>query len=152
MSDSVQGQELAYKGEFQLIGETSFGVDFQSVLTGAKSIPPEGLRFDFPIKGTLNEGKIKGGISGTDYLLVRADGMQKVHVHAVIDTEDGERIAYLAEGINILDPETLTTKVKATATLQTASDKYAWVNKNRFNVKVDVDIQKGKAAITGYVA
>ena len=78
--------------------------------------------------------------------------MQEVHVHAVIDNEDGERIAYLAEGINILDPETLTTKVKATATLQTASDKYAWVNKNRFNVKVAVDIQTGKAAIAGYVA
>ena len=52
--------------------------------------------------------------SGTDYLLVRADGIGKVHVHAVIDTEDGERIAYLAEGINILDPETLTTEVKVT--------------------------------------
>jgi hypothetical protein len=152
MSDSMQSHELAYKGDMQLTGETSFGVDFQSVLNGTKTIPPEGLRFDFPFNGTLSEGKIKGKLQGTDYLHVRGDGISHVHAHAVVTTEDGEHISYFEEGISIPDPETATAEVKANATLHSNSEKYAWVNRNRFWVTAKVYFQTGQVTFTGYTA
>jgi hypothetical protein len=77
-----------------LTGETHFGIDLQSALSGAQAIPPEGVRVDVTFEGEFTGPKIKGTIAGTDYVLMRGDGVSRLHAHAVITTDDGERIAF----------------------------------------------------------
>jgi hypothetical protein len=44
----------------------------------------------------------KGKIVGTDYTLVRGDGVIKLNVQAIITTHDGERFALYADGVGAI--------------------------------------------------
>lgn len=152
MSVTVQAQELLYEATFQLTGETNFGVDLQSALSGAVPVPPEGLRFDIPFAGEVKGPKVKGTIEGIDYVVWRGDGIGILHIHAVITTDDGERIAFFGEGVSTPQPDSPTIELRESVRLQTASPKYAWVNRVHVWATGSVDLGANKAVVKAYVA
>jgi hypothetical protein len=144
-------EELVFEETLQLTGETNFGVDMQSAMSGAQPIPPEGLRFDLPYQGELT-GKIAGKIAGTDYALLRGDGVGILHVHAVITTTDGERIALYADGVALFEPGSPIAQLRENVTLFSASAKYSWVNRMRFWATGQMDLTASKGVLMTYTA
>ena len=151
MSGTMSVQELVYEETFQLTGETHFGIDMQSALSGAVAIPPEGVRIDVAFAGELT-GKIKGKIAGIDHTLMRADGAIFLHVHAVITTDDGERISFFADGTATMEPGSPVIQLRENVTLHTAAAKYAWVNRQLFWATGKTDLSTGQATLKGYSA
>ena len=152
VSVTMSVQELVYEETFQLTGETHFGIDMQSALSGAQEIPPEGVRFDITFAGELKGPKLKGKIVGTDYVLMRGDGLPILHVHAVITTDDGERISFFGDGSATLVPGTPVVQLRENVTLHTAAAKYAWVNRQLFWATGKTDLSAGQATLKGYSA
>ncbi len=152
MSETMPVQELAYDAAVQLTGEINFGIDMKSAMADPKAIPPEGVRVDVPFEGELTGPKLKGKIAGTDYLLLRGDGIAKLDIHAVITTDDGERIAFYGDGVGIAQEGSSTVQLRENVTLHTASPKYSWVNRQQFWATGQVDLSNGKITVKGYSA
>jgi hypothetical protein len=151
MSVTMSVEELVYTETLQLTGETNFGIGMQAALSGAQAIPPEGLRLDIPFQGEL-KGKIAGQIAGTDYAVLRGDGVGLLHVHAVITTKDGERIAFFADGVALFEPGSPTAQLRENVTLYSASPKYAWVNRLQIWATGPMDLSTGQGTLKGYSA
>ena len=62
--------------------------------------PPAGARFDISFRASLRGPRLSGTITGIDYLDMRADGRAQLHIHARIATEDGQAIAFFADGVD----------------------------------------------------
>ena len=152
MSTKAPVQELLYEANFQLTGETHFGIDMQTALSGGSPIPPEGLRFDVPFAGEIKGDKLSGKIEGIDYVLLRGDGIVILHIHAVITTDDGERIAFFGEGVATPQQDSPIVELRESVCLQTASPTFAWLNKVHIWATGPLDLSTGKATVKGYVA
>jgi hypothetical protein len=151
MSVNMSVQELVYTETLQLTGETDFGIGMQAAMSGAQAIPPGGLRFDLPFQGEL-EGKIAGGIAGTDYAFMRGDGIGLLHAHAIITTEDGERISFFADGLALFEPGSPIAQLRENVTLYSASPKYAWVNRLQIWATGQGDLSTNQTTLKGYSA
>ena len=136
----------------QVTGETNFGIDMQSALSGSKDMPPEGVRVDAPFEGELKGPKLKGKIAGTDYLLIRGDGVAKLHIHAVITTDNGGRIAFCGEGIGTVQEGSPIAQLRENVTLHTAAQEYSWVNSQQFWATGQTDLSTGKVTLKVYSA
>ncbi len=152
MPETMSVQELIYNETIQITGQTDFGMDMQSALSGAREIPPEGVRLDIDFEGELTGPKLSGKIAGTDYAYMRGDGVAKLHVHAVITTDDGERIALYADGIAMVQPGSPTMQLRENVTLHTAAPEYSWVNRLQIWVTGQGDLSTGQTALKGYSA
>jgi hypothetical protein len=151
MSTTMPVEALLFKQVIQLTGQTDFGLDMQSALANPQAIPTGGVRLDFPYQGKLS-GKINGEIAGVDYVTLRADAVGEIHVHAVIATDDGERIALFATGYATAEPGSTTNELRETATLYSASPKYAWVNRVQVWLTGSVDVATGQGTLMAYQA
>lgn len=151
MSAKIDVQELVYKAKLQITGETDFGISMQAGLSDPASIPPEGVRVDIPFSGQI-DGKVKGKISGTDYLLMRGDGVSQVHVHAVIETDDGARISLFADGVATMMQGVPKAKLSENVSLHTAAAKYVWVNRVQIWATGEADLTNGQIALEAYAA
>jgi len=89
---------------------------------------PEGTRVNVEVAGTIRGPKINGTSKSIDYALFRADGTALLHIHGVITTEEGDLIYYEASGFSTPTEQEGRSNVKEAVTLQTASEKYAWLN------------------------
>lgn len=152
MPETISVQELIYNETAQLTGQTDFGMDMQSALSGAREIPPEGLRLDLGFEGELTGPKFSGKIAGTDYVLLRGDGVAKLHIHAVITTDDGERIAFYGDGVAIVQPGSPTMQLRENIALHTAAPKYSWVNRLQIWAIGQGDLATGQITLKGYSA
>ena len=152
MPETMSVQELIYNETAQITRQTDFGIGMQSVLSGAQEIPPEGARFDLGFEGELTGPKLRGKIAGTDYVLLRGDGVSKLHIHAVITTDDGERIAFYGDGVAMVQPGSSDMQVRENIALHTASPKYSWVNRLQIWAIGQGDLSTGKLTLKGYSA
>ena len=152
MSETMSVQELIYNANIQITGQTDFGVDMQSALSDIQKVPPEGLRFDVEVEGELKGPKLIGKIAGTDYVLLRGDGVARLHVHAVITTNDGKRIALYADGVAIVQPDSPKMQLRENVTLQTASPEYSWANRLQIWATGQGDLSTGLISLKGYSA
>jgi hypothetical protein len=151
MSVTMSVEELAYTETLQLTGETNFGIGMQAAMSGAQAIPPEGLWLDFPFQGEL-VGKIAGQIAGMDCAVLRGDGVGLLHVHAIITTEDGERISFFGDGVALFEPGSPIAQLRENVTLYTASPKHSWVNRLQFWATGSIDLSIGQGTLKGYSA
>jgi hypothetical protein len=74
---------------------------FESTLTSRVPVGlvAEGLRMDVRFEGTVTEGRMTGGtVTGTDYLLLRPDGVGVMDVRDLIRLADGGAVAVRAGG------------------------------------------------------
>ena len=85
-------------------------------------------------------------------MLVDSPATAKLHVHGVIVTDDGERIALFATGCANMVPGTPISQLRENIRLHCASEKYAWVNDKQFWGTGQVDLSNGQITIKTYMA
>ena len=119
--------EKIFEYDLDITGVTDYGADIEALFSGQKSVPLQGAQFDVTLAGAV-KGRVTGKMRGVDYLRMRPDGRREVELRGSIETEDGSRIAFSAEGSGsprdggpIID---LGVKIE----LLTASPAYTWVN------------------------
>ena len=148
--EAITAGELIYEADIQFTGMVEFGVSMQA-LSSRKTAPPlEGARFDQTFQGELHGPKLRGKISGTDYLYVRADGRFQLHLHARVTTEDGANIALSSEGVSLQIEGERETQLRAAVSLFTSFEAYTWLNKLQLWVLGSLDPVEGKAILKAY--
>ena len=128
MSETMAVQEHICDWIAQATEVIDFGIDAASVSSGRTPIPPQGVRLNSSSQGELTGPKLKGKVVGTDYLLVRADGVGIINLHAVLTTVEGDRIAIQASGILTLVQGATISQLRENIAFHTASAKYSWIN------------------------
>ncbi|MFQ6028772.1 MAG: DUF3237 family protein [Dehalococcoidia bacterium] len=127
-SSTVGLGELIYEVTVNFTEIKEYGVSMEAVASGQVAPPPQGARFDVSFAGASSGPKIKGTITGVDYLNLRADGKAELHIHAELTDEAGEKISFFADGVATPREGTPIFDLRENATLTTASPAYAWVN------------------------
>lgn len=119
--------EKIFEYDLDISGVTDYGVDMEALFTGRESVPLQGARFDVALAGVV-KGRVAGTMHGVDYLRVRPDGRRELELRGTIETADGSRIAFSAEGVGTQrDGEPfvdLTVKIDLLA----GAAAYSWVN------------------------
>lgn len=131
---------------------TEYGSSLETLVAGKTTPPPEGARIDVAFEGVVRGPKLKGTVAGVDYIHVRADRRFQLHIHAEITTEDGEKIAYFADGVATPEEGTSVAQLRENVTLTTSSHAYAWVNQLQVWVRGTVDLEKQQVNVKGYAA
>jgi hypothetical protein len=144
--------ELIYEAEIHFTDVVDYGVSMEALTSGRAAVPLAGARFDQTFEGMLRGPRLSGGISGTDYLTVRADGLFQLHLHARLTTEDGINISMASEGVSIQVEGERLTQLRATVSLFTASETYDWLNRLRLWALGTLDPVMGKALVKAYAA
>ncbi|MGY1736953.1 DUF3237 family protein [Geodermatophilus sp. SYSU D00684] len=81
------------------------GYVLEATMTGTVPIGvvPEGLRMDVGIEGTMLEGPMVGAqVTGTDFLLIRADGVGVLDVRMVALLPAGTTVSLIVRGYLVL--------------------------------------------------
>lgn len=153
MSETMAVQEHLYDAETQSTEITGFGIDLKAVMTGGTPIPAEGLRLNWNFQGELKGSKVKGEIVGTNYTLVRPDGVGISNIQAVLTTPEGDRIALHADGFSNAPAQGSTVfQYRETVTFHSSNPKYSWINHIVCWATGTADLATGKVALKGYVA
>lgn len=152
-SSVIPAGEHLFDEAVQLTGVTEYGISWQELTSGQVAPPPEGAHFDIAFEGSLEGAKIKGTISGVDFLEVRADGRFQLHLHAAITTDDGVKIAVFEDGL-LIPPQddTRIAQLRLNLRFTTPSPKYAWLNQLQGWALGTVDWNTGKASVQVYAA
>jgi hypothetical protein len=149
-------EQAGMPGEFicehalQIKQVTEYGVAFDRLLSGAAAPPPEGARFDFHLEGTVTGPKLKGTVKGVDYFNARADGRLQLHFHAEITTDNGKKIALLADGVNTPKSGSPIAQLRLNSTLTTSAAEYSWVNPIQVWAPGTIDLAKGEVRFKAY--
>ena len=149
---TIDVKELLYESIVKLTGMTEYGVSFEALIAGTAAPPPEGARFDVPFEGASNGPKLKGKVTGVDYLRIRADGRFELHIHAEITTHDGQKISLHADGVALPQPGSPIAGLRENVTLFTSSKAYSWVNGLQVWATGTVDLAERVVRIKGYSA
>jgi hypothetical protein len=148
-SNIINGQ-LIYSADIHFTGMVDYGVSMEALTLGTAAIPLAGARFDQTFEGRLHGPKLRGTISGTDYLHVRADGLFQLHLHARVITDDGTNVSMSSEGVSLQIEGERLTQLRAAVSLFTASETYNWLNQLRLWAVGTFDPIKGEACIKAY--
>ena len=149
---NIEIGDLLYEYSVAITGVVHFGIELSAILSGESAIPTEGARFDVAIDGESVGPKLKGRVSGIDHLRVRADGRMDLHIHAVMETDDGARISIFADGVCKPEPGSPVAELRENVTLFTSDPRYAWVNPLQIWGVGTVDLAKQVVHIRGFSA
>jgi Protein of unknown function (DUF3237) len=149
---TIAVEELLYEATVNFTKVTEYGLSLTAFLAGQEAPPPSGARIDVAFEGSILGPKLKGGISGVDYLRIRADGHAQLHIHAEIATDDGQNIALFADGIASPQEGTGVLQLRENVTLTASSPAYAWVNRLLVWGRGTVDPVKGEVRVKAYAA
>jgi hypothetical protein len=151
-TESINVGEQLYEYTVKFTDVTEFGCSLQSIMAGEVAPPLEGARFDVAFKGESFGPRLKGEVTGVDYLHIRADGRFQLHIHAVITTEDGENISLFADGVALPRENSPIADLRENVTLTTSSKAYSWVNHLQVWGQGTVDLEKQEVILKGYAA
>lgn len=119
--------EKIFEYDLDIVRVTDYGANMEAIFAGQENVPLQGAQFDVTLEGLI-KGRVSGSLRGVDYLRVRADGRRELDLRATIETNDGNRIAFSADGIATpRDGEPLV-DLALKIHLMTATAAYAWVN------------------------
>lgn len=149
---TIEVGELLYEYTVKFTGMTEYGVNLESLVAGTVAPPPEGARIDVAFEGASIGPKLKGKVTGVDYLRIRADGRFQLHIHAEITADDGQKIALHADGVALPRKGTSISDLRENVTLSTSSKDYAWVNALQVWAIGTVDLAEQVVRLKGYSA
>lgn len=141
--------EPVFKEDIYLTGITEYGFSWNELVSGQKSPGPEGARFDLAFEGTVDGPGIRGTIKGIDYLEVRSDGKFMLDIQAMIETDDGKRIAVREDGILYPAPDGKA-NIQLNLQFTTHYTEYRWMNHLQVWALADVDMQRGEVKVNAY--
>jgi hypothetical protein len=142
--------ELIYEADIQFTQTVEYGATMEDLSSGEIPIPLQGARFDQVFQGKLHGPKLRGKMSGTDYLCVRADGLFQLHLHARVTTDDNANIAFSSEGVSLQVVGEKETHLRAAVSLFSSTEAYRWVNKLQLWAVGTLDPVKGTARVRAY--
>jgi hypothetical protein len=142
--------EKIYEYDLDVTGMTDYGVTLQDILSGHAAVPPQGARIDVAFDGRAT-GRLTGRVRGTDYLVMRADGRVDLDIRAIIETQDGHRIALSADGVGVPRAAEPIADLRENISLTTAAETYGWVNKRQVWGVGTVNFAAGKIHIDAYM-
>lgn len=145
----MKGEKI-YEYDVNVTRVTDFGVALQAIVSGESPIPPQGARVDVAFEGR-GTGRLAGRVSGTDHLRIRADGRMDLDIRAVIETDDGQRIALAASGVATPRAGDPVADLHENVTLTTAFAPYSWVNSRQVWGVGTVNLAEGKVHIEGFM-
>jgi hypothetical protein len=119
--------EKIFEYDLDITGVTDYGSDMEALLTGRESAPLQGAQFDVMLAGPV-KGRVTGNMRGIDYLRVRPDGRRELELRGMIETDDGSRIAFAAEGVGSPRAGEPVVDLAVKIDLLTAASAYSWVN------------------------
>ena len=119
--------EKIFEYDLDITGVTDYGLNMEAVLTGQVSVPLQGAQFDIALVGPV-KGRVSGSLRGVDYLRVRADGRRELELRGRIETDDGNRIAFTAEGVGSPRDGEPIVDLAVRIDLLTAAGALSWVN------------------------
>ena len=129
-----------------------FGISLQDLLSDPVKMPPQGARFDVEFEGSVSGPKMKGKVKGTDYVYMRPDGYSRLHIHAVITTDDGVNISFSGDGTSAPSDNPSVFNLRENVTVLTADPAYAWLNQLQIWAQGSVELTKGEIKVSGYIA
>jgi len=147
---TIKDNELIYEARIQFTGVLDYGLAMEDLTSGQVAIPLAGARFDQTFEGSLGGPRLRGQISGTDYLYVRADGLFQLHLHARVTTDDGAYISMASEGISMQIKGAHETQLRAAVSLFTSSEAYTWLNRLQLWAIGTLDPVRGTALVRAY--
>jgi hypothetical protein len=119
--------EKIFEYDLDITGVTDYGADMEALLMGRDSVPLQGAQFDVTLAGSV-KGRVAGAMRGVDYLRVRPDGRRELELRGTIETDDGNRIAFTAEGVGSPREGEPIVDLAVKIDLLTAAAAYSWVN------------------------
>ena len=119
--------EKIFEYDLNITGVTDYGADMESLFTGRETVPLQGAQFDVTLAGPV-KGRLNGEMRGIDYLRVRPDGRRALELRGTIETDDGSRIAFSAEGVGSPRNGEPIVDLAVKIDLLTAAAAYSWVN------------------------
>jgi len=119
--------EKIFEYDLDITGVTDYGANMEAILTGRESVPLQGAQFDLSLAGPV-KGRVTGTLRGVDYLRVRPDGRRELELRGTIETDDGSRIAFSAEGVGSPRDGEPIVELAVKIDLLTAAAAYSWVN------------------------
>ena len=122
----MKGEKI-YTVDLEITGEIDSGVTLQAIISGSEKVPPQGVRVDVAFEGQAT-GRLTGRLKGIDYIRFRADGRIDLDIRAMIETNDGRRIALSADGVAIPRASEPIADLSVNHHLSTAAKEYEWVN------------------------
>ena len=143
---------LLYNAEIKFISEVDFGITMAEILSGEKTIPGAGARFDQSFKGILSGPEIEGIIEGTDYLKVRSDWSFRLHLHGRITTRDGARISIASEGVSLQSEGSSEAQLRSAVNFHTTAENYQWLNRLQVWALGTMNPEKRTAVIQAFAA
>ena len=145
----MRGEKI-YEYDLNFTGASDYGVSLESILSGKEKVPPQGARFDVAFEGRAS-GRLSGRVRGVDYLRMRADGRIDLDIRAIIETDDGCRIALAAGGVAVPRPGEPIADLFENVTLTTAAADYGWVNTRQIWAPGTVNLAAGTVHIDAYM-
>ena len=146
----LEDNTLIYEAEIQFTDVVDYGVSMEALASGQVAVPLAGARFDQTLEGTLHGPRLRGKITGTDYLYVRADGVFQLHLHAQVTTEEGASISMSSEGVSMQVEGQRETHLRAAVSLFSCSETYSWLNRLRLWAVGTLDPVQGRALVRAY--
>ena len=145
----MKGEKI-YEYDLKITGMTDYGLALQSIVSGQSQVPSQGARIDVAFEGRAT-GRLTGRVSGVDYLKIRADGRMDLDIRAVIETEDGHRIALSADGVATVRVAEPVADLCENVVLTTAAEKYAWVHARQIWAIGTVNLAVGEIHLDAYM-
>jgi hypothetical protein len=145
----MKGEKI-YEYDLDVTGMTDYGVTLDAILSGKEKIPAQGVRIDVAFAGHAR-GRVAGRVRGVDYARMRADGRVDLDIRAVIETDDGHRIALSADGVGVPRAAEPIADLSENVSLSTPAEQYAWVNTRQVWGIGTVNFATGKIHIDAYM-
>jgi hypothetical protein len=142
--------ELIYEYTPQVIRIVDYGASAEAVLMRTSPPPNEGARLDLYLEGPVIAGRLKGTVTGVDYLNMRADGRGDLHIHAQITLEDGKRVALEAGGVAVPEGASSIFQLREHVSLTSNDPALAWVNTTEVWAIGTVDVSTGQVHLRAY--
>ncbi len=119
--------EKIFEYDLDITAVTDYGADMEALFTGTESVPLQGAQFDVALAGSV-KGRLTGAMRGVDYLRVSPAGRRELDLRGTIETDDGSRIAFTAEGVGSPRDGEPIVDLAVKIDLLTAAAAYSWVN------------------------
>jgi len=145
----MRGEKI-YEYDLDITGVTDYGLTLEAILSRQQAVPPQGVRIDVAFEGRA-VGRLAGRVRGVDYARIRADGRIDLDIRAIVETEDGRRIALSADGVAMPRAAEPIADLLENVILSTAAADYAWVNMRQIWGVGTVNFAAGRIHIEAYM-